>query len=169
MRIIHGHLESSTTHEESNPLSIFYKFSTWFAKFAKILSFQAATQLWALVRKVELGGRASWSIPGLMETLGRTNATPLEVISLPHSHIDVNKLSHSQQISNFISLQKLRLWLQWLRTSSLSQPCWVLLGRAGTRPPVVCQALKPPSLTNFDKTCGLRRQWGCSQDSSIRS
>lgn len=74
--------------------------------------------------------------------------------------------SHSQQIS---TLQKLRLWLQWLRTSSLSQPCWVLLGRAGTRPPVVCQALKPPSLTNFDKTCGLRRQWGCSQDSSIRS
>ena len=72
------------------PLSIFYKFSKWFAKFAKILSFQAATQLWALVRKVELGGRASWSIPGLMETLSRTtNATPLEVISLPHRHIDV--------------------------------------------------------------------------------
>ena len=55
------------------------------------------------MRKVELGGRASWSIPGLMETLGKTNATPLEVISLPHRHIDVNKLSiNCQQISTNI-------------------------------------------------------------------
>ncbi len=138
------------------PPKYFLQFLAWFAK---ILSLQAATLLWALVRKVELGGRASWSIPGLMETLGigrwMRHRGMLEVISLPHS----------QQIS----MQKLRLWLQWLRTSSLSQPCWVLLGQAGTRPPVGCQALKPPSLTNFDETCGLHRQWGCFQDSSIRS